>query len=80
MGDGGVVFGEGGVWGRREGVCLWIFYVLLSIGWGFLSWAVFFSFSFSLFSGAEVCIFVFLFSLFAPFFSFSCPFLPLLFS
>lgn len=50
------------------------FYVLLSIGWGFLSLGFLFSFSLSFFSGGKVCFFVFLFLLFAPFLFFLLPF------
>lgn len=74
---GGSLEKEGG-----KGVLVMDFYVLLTIGWGFLSWGVFFLlFSFSFFSGGEVCIFVFLFLLSALFLFFPLfPFLPLLFS
>lgn len=71
MGDwGGLGFWGGGSLEKEggKGVLVMDFYVLLSIGWGFLSWFVFLSFSFSFFSGGEVCIFVFLFLLFALFF------------
>lgn len=55
----------GGVLRRREGGLVMDFLCIIEYWLGFLSWffLLLFSFSFSFFSGAEVCIFVFLFFL-----------------
>lgn len=71
---------EGGREGRGKGGLFMDFYVLLTIGWGFLSWFFFSPFLLFFLFGREVCIFVFLFLLFALFFSFSFSFLFCLFS
>lgn len=68
-------FGEGG----REGVFVYGFLCIIDYWLGISLLVFLFSFSFSFFPGGEVC-FLYFFSCFLPFFfSFSCPFLPLLF-
>lgn len=69
---GGLVFGEGGVLGRREGGLVMDFYVLLTIGWDF-SLGLFFSFSPFLSFREGRFVSLYFFSCLLPFF-FSFPF------